>query len=289
MKRFHHSRERAIAAVMFFQSRNEKSREMSEIAKRKPPTPEEIRAGQKAHAERERQKGQASLPAIVPPEPSLPAKPAIDGADAYFQRAAVGMAPGRMFKPNGKERGYTFVDDGAAVPEGTPYVVQSDGIWVGQHRFHGEGVPPSHEGGLIFGDPNFRIPARDELGDLDPSEWPIGKFTNMAEDPWRPTIYVPLEDRSSGTIVTLILSGATEQSAQIIAGNGLLNHCRSVRRRAPDKLPIVMLATGSYRSKKFGMQKKPAFRFVGLAPRDSTASPDTSLSADMNDEIPYLG
>jgi hypothetical protein len=151
-----------------------------------------------------RQKGQASLPAIVPPEPSLPAKPAIDGADAYFQRAAVGMAPGRMFKPNGKEGGYTFVDDGAAVPEGTPYVVQSDGIWVGQRRFHGEGVPPSHEGGLILGDPNFRIPARDELGDLDPSEWPIGKFTNMAEDPWRPTIYVPLEDRSSGTIVTLM-------------------------------------------------------------------------------------
>src|SRR5262249_33046940 len=153
---------------------------------------EQIRAGQKADAERKYQEQQATLPAIVPPSESLPATaPAVENADAYFQRAALSMTPGRMIKHDGKEGKYTFIDDGTTLPEGTAYMVQSDSIWVGGRRFHGEGTPPSHAGGLIFGE-GFRIPARDELGDLDPDEWPIGKFSGAPEDPWRLAVYIPL-------------------------------------------------------------------------------------------------
>src|SRR5262249_23938599 len=88
-----------------------------------------------------------------------------------------------------------------------------------------------------------------------------------------------LQDRSSVEVVTLIMSGGDDRSTEMIASNGLLAHCRSVQHRSPDKLPVVKLATGQYKNKRFGMLPKPLFRIVGLAPKESAAVPDTSPAA----------
>jgi len=280
-----HNRIRAMAAEMFHRSRKERN-QMSESVKRNPPTPEQIRAAQKAAVERDYQEQQAKLPAIAPSKPLPAATPAIEGADAYLQHTALGMTPGRIAKFDGKEGKYAFIDDGTVLPKEAAYVIQSDSIWVGLRRFHGEGTPPSHAGGLIFRE-GFRIPARDELGHLDSDEWPPGKFSKRPEDPWRPAVYIPLEDRSSGEILTLIMSGPDGRSTQMIAANGLLAHCRNVQRRTPEKQPVVKLATGQYKNKRFGMLPKPVFEIVGLAPKEAVAVPDTSLAADLDDEIPF--
>jgi hypothetical protein len=39
-------------------------------------------------------------------------------------------------------------------------------------KFGEEGEPPDRRGGLLF--EGFQLPLRQELGDLDEAEWPIG-------------------------------------------------------------------------------------------------------------------
>jgi hypothetical protein len=41
-----------------------------------------------------------------------------------------------------------------------------------------------------------------------------------------------------------------------------------------------------HRDERVGWVATPVFAVVGRTPKDSAAKPDTSLAADMNDEIP---
>ena len=62
-----------------------------------------------------------------------------------------------------------------------------------------------------------------------------------------------------------------------------------MRRTHPDELPVVKLKTGGFMHKddRIGFVTTPLFAVVGRAPRDSAAKPDTSIDADMQDEIPF--
>ena len=51
---------------------------------------------------------------------------------------------------------------------------------------------------------------------------------------------------------------------------------------------VVRLKSGgfSHKDERIGWVHTPVFAVVGKAPKASAAIPDTSLSGDMNDEIP---
>jgi len=51
---------------------------------------------------------------------------------------------------------------------------------------------------------------------------------------------------------------------------------------------VVRLKIGGFqhRDDRVGWVKTPVLAVVGRAPKDSAAKPDTSIAADMNDEIP---
>jgi hypothetical protein len=276
MKNFPASRARATAALLFNSLRTERKMK-PEI--RKSPSTEVVMAALKKQAERDTAGVQASLPAIVKENPTQ--APALQSADDYFNRSPGGIAIGPISKFDGKDGKFVTLADGAEVPQGKARVLLADFVWAGLRRFYGEGEPPGHAGGLLFGE-GYRRPARSELDDPDPSFWPSGKFSGQPEDPWRECVYLPLEDRETGEVGTLVMSGAT----QIIAADGLLQHYRNARRRFPDQYPVVQLAVGRYKHRKFGMLPKPMFKLVGMVAKDTVAAPDTSLAADMNDEIP---
>jgi hypothetical protein len=253
---------------------------------RKPPTVETVLAEQRRITEKGTAPAQANLPAIVAEKPApLPAR-ALEGTDDYFRRSPGNMVVGRLARFDGKDAKFTFLADDTELPADTPYVVLADSIWAGLRRFHGEGEPPEHAGGLLFDD-GYRRPARDELGDPDPAAWPLGKFSGQPEDPWREAVYIPLEERGTGEVLTLVMSGPSPVSTQIIAVDGLLAHCKNVRRRFPDQYPVVKLGVGKYKNKRFGWLPKPVFKIVGMAAKDAAAAPDTSIAADLNDEIPF--
>jgi hypothetical protein len=69
----------------------------------------------------------------------------------------------------------------------------------------------------------------------------------------------------------------------------VIDECTKMLRREPDQYPVVKLALGSFqhRDDRVGRVTVPAFVRVGKTPKTGTAKIDTSIEADLNDEIPW--
>jgi hypothetical protein len=55
----------------------------------------------------------------------------------------------------------------------------------------------------------------------------------------------------------------------------------------PDHLPVIKLRAGGFDHRKFGWVRVPAFEFVGRAPKTNIAAAATSISADLDDAVPF--
>jgi hypothetical protein len=247
-----------------------------------PQTAEQIRKQQKADAEKGTAKLKAHLPALPEQQLTLPAIPAIQGTDAFIDRNP-SMLVGRVIRTNGKDGTVIFTDDGSTVPDDLSFTVLTDSIWCGWVRLV-EGEISQYSGGLLF-DKDFHRVGRDELGDINVKDWPVSKFDNLPTDPWKECCLMPLEGEA-GEMFTLQVQ-SKPRSAAIFAIDGLLRHCRQLRRRHPDFCPVIKIGMTQYESKKFGMQWKPNYQVVGKTEKASVSAPDTSIAADMNDEIGF--
>jgi hypothetical protein len=252
-----------------------------EATKRKIPTVEQVLDDNVRQAERDLNAQKALVRTNGAPPPTVPVA-ALDGADAYLNRNPSSMIVGRRIEFDGKAGRFRYADDDSEVSDEIDFVMLADNVWCGWRRFFGEGMPPEHAGGLLF-DEGFRRPARDELGDTDPTLWEIGKFGDTPRDPWEEVVYCPLENRESGEVVTLVCRTRTS----INAIDGALRHYTQMRRREADQYPVLRLRVGKYEHRKFGILPKPQFGIVGKAPKASAAKPDTSSAAALNDEVPF--
>jgi hypothetical protein len=175
---------------------------MERHTKRTPPTPQQIKAEQIRQAEADAAQIQANLPAVAP-APQLPAtmEPALNNADEYLARNP-SMIIGRAAHPNAKDGTIYYNDDNTEVSPETIWTVITDSIWVGRVRLV-EGEPAQYDGGLFFA-PDWSRKARQELSDLDPTVWPVNRFdSSQRDDPWKEAAYVPMEDGTSGEMITL--------------------------------------------------------------------------------------
>ena len=249
------------------------------------PTSEQIIAAQKRQAEADTARTQTSLPAVAP-APQLPAtaEPALNSADEYLARNP-SMIIGRPAHPNGKDGTIYYNDDNTEVSPETVWTVITDGIWTGRVRLV-EGEPAQYDGGLFFA-PDWSRRAREELGDLDPTIWPVNRFdSSQRDDPWKEAVYVPMEDSVSGEMITLQIQ-SRPRAAAIFAIDAFLRHCKQTLKRFPDSYPLVKISMSPYESKKFGQQWKPNFQPCGKIERASAAKPDASIAADMNDSLDF--
>jgi hypothetical protein len=169
----------------------------------------------------------------------------------------------------------------AELPEGSELACHWDQARGGHQRFNGKGERPDVKVGLIFG--GAPPPTRDELGDTDPSQWPISDLTGRPEDPWREVQMVPLENVETGEIYIFQTSSVTG----LRAVSNLLRQASHLAAKDPDHIPVIKLRSGGFDHRKFGWVRVPAFEFVGKAPRTNIAAADTSLGGDLNDEIPW--
>ena len=69
----------------------------------------------------------------------------------------------------------------------------------------------------------------------------------------------------------------------------LLRHYDRLQRTHPDMYPCVRLKTGGFnhRDDRVGWVNVPVLAVVGRAPKDSTAKPNTSPAADLDDTISF--
>jgi hypothetical protein len=247
-----------------------------------PRTPEQIRKQQKLDAEKKTAEIEANLPA---PTNGSAAALAVPDNRTDLQRYIDEIAPasivGRMIKFS-KEGEFITTDDDAAIGDDVDFTALVDQTLIGWIKFNGEGAPPDRHMGLLY--EGFRMPARDGLGDLDQSKWELG-LDSKPQDPWSHQVYLVLQRGDSGELFTLVTSSITGRRAV----GTLLRHYDRMQRTHPDMYPEVRLKVGGFQHKddRVGWVKTPVIAVVGRTPKDNAAKPDTSLAADMNDQIPF--
>jgi hypothetical protein len=257
--------------------------------KPKPPTSTEVLARQKAAAAPKPVSPPTSNSSAIAKPGTLPAQtdafglPAVpdtrSSVERYLDEVAPSMIVGRLAKFS-KEGKSVVQDTQEEIDPEADFLALLDQTFVGWIKFN-EDAPPDRVMGLLYG--GFVMPPRDTLGNLDQSKWKIG-LSGKPEDDWKHQIYLVLQHADTKELYTYVVSSRTGRSA---AGN-LLRHYDRMRRTHPDELPVVRIKTGGFQHKdeRVGWVNTPVFVVVGRAPADSAVRPDTSVSADMEDEIP---
>jgi hypothetical protein len=246
--------------------------------KRTPPTTEQIKADQQRMAERDRK---AMLAKIEPAAIVVPVPDNRTPVQQYLDEISPANIAGRLIK-FGKDGNFVTSDDGEPIDDDAEFIVLADETLIGWIKFHPDDTPPDRIMGLLYD--GFKMPKRETLADLDQSQWSTG-LSGQPEDPWKHQICVVLQQTDTRELFTF---ATTSQTGRRGVGN-LLRHYDRMRRTNPNELPVVRLGPGGYqhRDERIGWVATPAFPVVGRAPRDSAAKPDTSLSGDLQDEIPF--
>jgi len=223
----------------------------------------------------------SSLPAVK----AKPVTPARQDERPYRERYLDEVAPasigGRMVKFS-REGDFVTADDGQPIVEGAEFFALCDETLVGWVKFNGVGEPPDREMGLLYD--NYRMPARDTLGDLDKTKWEEGLDGNP-QDPWQHHMYLPLQSTSTSELFTFATASKTGRRA---VGN-LLRHFQRMRKANPDEIPVIRLGKGGFAHKdeRIGFVNVPVFVVVGKSPRDGVVKPDMSTAGILNDELPF--
>jgi hypothetical protein len=247
---------------------------VTQTQKRKPPTPHEIIAQQKADAAR----ALATRPAATPP-----AVAAIDNRtpiERYVDEIAPSMIAGKLIKFS-KEGKFVISETGDEISADDDFIALCNETLIGWIKFNDDGTPPDRAQGLLYD--GFVMPSRASLGDLDEQQWPNG-LNGQPADPWQHQVCLVLQSPATQELFTFATSSQTGRRA---VGN-LLRHYDRMHRTDSESYPVVRLKPSGFahRDERVGWVHVPAFAVVGRTPRLSTAVPDTSVAADMNDEIP---
>jgi hypothetical protein len=253
--------------------------ETAKPAKNPPRTPAQVQAQQQADADRGRQEKQAqqtanlqkagALPATVP----APAAPVPISAEARERHLADwGGTAGRLIAFNGSSGIHRTLDDDVEVPAGRKFIAVLDQCQRGYVKFN-EGAPPTLA--MVRLGEDTDIPAREELGDNDPAEWPINQLSGQPDDPWKLQIIFPLIgcDDDSG-----IFGYVARGPVALNAAGDLLGRFRYSHKRHRGLVPVIELGSGTYQSKKFGPRPKPILKIVDWVNPDGSPAPSPAPS-----------
>ena len=185
----------------------------------------------------------------------------------------------RSFDKTGR---FVTTDDDKPLAEDMEFIALCDETLGGLIRFNGPGEPPERHMGLIM--EGYAPPERKTLGDLDPAGWDLG-LNNEPQDPYQHQMVLPLQEVKAKEMFCFVTSSRTGRRA---VGNLLRHHQRALKTN-PHEVPIVRLGKGGFQHKdtRVGFVSTPVFIVVGRTDRSSAATPDTSLAADLNDEIRF--
>jgi hypothetical protein len=132
----------------------------------------------------------------------------------------------------------------------------------------------------------FVVPAREELGDLDPAGWERDSRGEPG-DPWARVVYLGMRNPSSAEPV--VFTSASQGGSKAVAKLGR-QFCLQSHRRPPNMMPLVALGSEPYLHPEYGKILSPVFTIVGWKPWDvETAKdiPDEEPPAGDNEEIPF--
>jgi hypothetical protein len=197
------------------------------------------------------------------------------------------MIKGTLLKYN--DRHWTKGTESEDIEQGTKLVaLGAAAAWV---RWAG-GKPVEYR----MREPGRRLPEREELGDLDQSQWERGP-DGEPKDPWQNTRFVYLEDPRTAEAFTF--STSSWGGRQAVADLG--EQIERMRFKHPGAVPLVELASAPMKT-KYGMKSKPFFKVLGWelgeyedrrdVPNGNAAPAITmvenkKMTNSLDDEIPF--
>jgi hypothetical protein len=186
-------------------------------------------------------------------------------ADAFREALADSPTPLIKFK---KDKYVTAGD--AELPLGTQFVAYCADWQRGWVKFVDGELVEKRIGRVAD---RFHPLERDELGDLDKTLWDKDD-DGVPQSPWSFQHYLPLENIETGERVVFV-------SSSVGGGISVETLCAKWARRLDrglSGLPIVKLAIGEFRTKRYGAVKRPEFEVVSWdndAPPMKVVSPST--------------
>jgi hypothetical protein len=241
---------------------------------RKPPSPEQVIAQQRAESEKRQlaNKAAAPPPVVLPPDSRTP-------IERYVDQISPTTIAGKLIK-FAKDGKFVINETEEEIDPSTDFVALCDETLIGWIKFGPDGAPPERQQGLLYD--GFVMPSRESLGDLDPNEWPEGP-SGQPSDPWQHQMCLVLQSPETRELFTFATSSQTGRRS---VGN-LLRHYNRMRKTDPGSYPIVRLMPSGFdhRDERVGWVHVPGFAVVGRTPKGgNTAVPETS-PPDPNDEI----
>jgi hypothetical protein len=248
--------------------------------RKKGPSPEEVTRQQKEDAEKATKQ---SRELVAKKAASLPMQPDNrSDIEKYIDGIAPTQIAGSLVRFT-KEGRFIVVDTEEEISDDREFICLADETLCGWIRFsEEEDAPPTRIQGLLYR--GFKMPLREELGDMDERQWPKGLDGRTPSDPWLHQILVVFQEVKTSALVTFSTTSITGRRAC----GGLLSHFNRLRKDDPDAYPIVKMKPSGYTSKKFGWVNVPSFAIVGRTSKTPSATPDTSVAGDLQDEIPFL-
>jgi hypothetical protein len=209
-----------------------------------------------------------------------------DGWDDAAEEASERVLRGTLLK-FGDGR-WSRGKEGLDVPNGISLVaLETAAGWV---RWSG-GKPDAYR----MREPGRQLPDREELGDLDKTQWEPGPDGTTPRDPWQNTRFVYLVDPQTAEAFTFSTSSWGGRGAVSDLGDQI----GRMRFARPGAVPLVELASAPMVT-KFGRKSKPFFKVVGWKhngsesnvvaqieppkPRPATAAKTAEL---VDDNIPW--
>src|SRR5262245_53619311 len=128
--------------------------------------------------------------------------------------------------------------------------------------------------------PGKKLSERDELGDLDKTQWELGP-DGQSKDPWQNTRFVYLVDPVSAEAYTFVTASWGGRQAV----NDLAEQIQRMRHARPGASPLVELQAEPWLT-RFGRKSKPCFKVVewrGGGPRNGDPTPALALVEDKTD------
>jgi hypothetical protein len=176
-------------------------------------------------------------------------------------------------------------EEGKKVPADARFIANLHEYYRGWVRWW-EGKPTEHLIGRVVD--RFRVPPREELGDLDESKWET-EPNGARRDPYARTCYLAMRDLSNEEIVCF--TSSSDGGRRAVAR--LAERYDRLRHRHKAKFPVVRLDSEAYQHRTYGKILKPVLRIVDWTYWDdeTAADPDGALqlqhAAEMDDSIPF--
>jgi type II secretory pathway pseudopilin PulG len=172
-------------------------------------------------------------------------------AEAILDESSKGPTPLLKFK---KDK-YVIGKD-TTVPLGTRFIAYCADWRRGWVKFFGEEKVDEKVYRVAE---NRTVLERDELGDLDQSDWETDE-DGKAQDPWCFQHYVPLENAKTGERFLFVTSSTGGQiGVEVLCHQWSKNNTKGLRKG----LPTIELALGEFHTRKFGAVKRPHFAIIG--------------------------